>query len=254
MYKYRDLPKYPVCVIEGKEINERQASEVILRTSPMIALHPQGDTWSRMVYRTLGIEFTVQEYTRRVKGNKYRNHSQSFADDKSVEEAEHVFRTLNIGYFSNKDQIDGGQWPEEAGWCHWNGTVGSGHYTVKGKWVNIGPMLDEWKLIAQVFPFLRLTVQLWRPYYSTREYYNSYGQDTDTLPDKPLGHEFIIRDGSAHHRYTQQCDTWTKPYRRNDYDKDGNYLFPPDRPTTWVRLHRAVQHVREQNRRTEFYA
>ena len=65
--------------------------------------------------------------------------------------------------------------------CNWDGSIGCDGYNV-GKCPDVGSIFEEWKLIAEAWPFLKLKCQLWDKGYDDCE--------------KPVI-EFIVENGSV---------------------------------------------------------
>ncbi len=137
-----DLTKWPRLLVVGDPIAERQASEVILRTTDWSYLFCNDTAWTRAVAQVAGLQLDGRDHPIRESLNALRQR----------------VGFLDLDYLKNQRVVStwiGGP----HGWCDWDGRVGADTYNI-GKWPDADTVTREWRLIASAFPFLRLRAQL----------------------------------------------------------------------------------------------
>jgi hypothetical protein len=158
----RDLTKWPRLIVVGSPITRQQAKEIIIRTD-------------RLDFSSNDAEFSKQcaSYLYRLDttGNRSRGYwslSDAFEDkgDKTDwgryqecrDKAKAELQPLELRYLENSRIVScwiGGT----HGWCDWDGTIRSTNNNI-GKWPTVGEVYEDWKAIAQAFPYLSLRCQL----------------------------------------------------------------------------------------------
>ena len=90
---------------------------------------------------------------------EHYGYSYIHADYESVRQVKRELRILDLEYCNNY-RIASSWIGGPHGWVNWDGAVGCTSYNI-GKWPSASTVLGEWKKIAQAFPYLDLTCQLW---------------------------------------------------------------------------------------------
>lgn len=138
------LPKWPAFIVVGENVTPQQAMEIIIRTGDMWFGTNDKD-WERQLYKAAGIQIeTESNYLRPVWV--------------SVQRARDKYGVLDLEYLKN-DQVASCYVGGPKGWCDWHGIIGCNSFNI-GKWPGSHDVLNEWKLIAETFPFLTLHCQL----------------------------------------------------------------------------------------------
>lgn len=162
-----NLPKWPACCVTGNSVTEEQAMEILIRTQNFY--FPTNDhDFKKELAKTLGVNIESEQ-------------SWGVMKPEEMKRLQEEYQCLDLYYLSN-EQICSAYTGGPNGWLNWNGTV---HQMSKniGKWPSVAEIFEEWKRIAQAFPFLNLRCQLF-----DSEYY--------TENPKPLI-EFIVKDGKV---------------------------------------------------------
>lgn len=133
------LPKWPALLVMGRRVTHEQAIEINFRTSS--AWWSTNDReFLEFVADTIGT--TVGEY--------------GFMDfGKDIREK---WGFLDLSYLENSNIMSsyiGGP----HGWCSWDGVIFANSYNI-GKWPSVEEVEQDWKAIAEAFPFLSLRCQL----------------------------------------------------------------------------------------------
>jgi hypothetical protein len=164
-----DLIKWPGCDVDGDSVTPEQAMEILVRTQPTyfdvndkkfgeivegifystIPKPEWGEKWWQYDYDYQSM-ITLEEDQKR-RENLVERHKQKDTYHKEM-------GTIDLQYLSNSrvcSSYIGGPY----GWCDWSGKIFQRGKNI-GKWPSTTKVYDEWKLIAEAFPFLRLTCRL----------------------------------------------------------------------------------------------
>jgi len=139
----RGLPKWPAMVIVGDSVTEDQAAEIIIKTDTYFPNFKYASN-DREFERSLCEMFGVDDE----EGHQYE----------VVEEFRQKYGILDVEYLHNNHIVSawiGGP----HGWVSWEGRVFANTFNI-GKWPDIETVAEEWQLIAEAFPYLKLTCQL----------------------------------------------------------------------------------------------
>lgn len=129
--------KWPRLIVVGDKVTEEQAEEIILRTTSYLSTNSRG--FERMAAEILGIPISkygildMLPFRDRVGG-------------------------LSLEYLGNH-RIASSWIGGPHGWCDWDGHIGCSVFNI-GKWPSFAEVNEEWAMIANAFPFLRLRAQL----------------------------------------------------------------------------------------------
>lgn len=166
------LPKWPAIVVEGDNVTTEQAEDIIIRTCSWY-LSCNARWYQRAAWEALGL--TVNEF--------------GYPDYEDEAKFKESIGVLDLEYLSN-DQIVSSYIGGPHGWCDWDGSIGySGHNI--GKHPTTEDVFNEWTLIAEAFPYLRLRCQL----------FSGESTEDDIRPVI----EYQVRDGRV---------TWSEPAER----------------------------------------
>ena len=137
------LPKWPALVVSGNNVTKDQAKEIIIRTTNFSFSSNDRD-FEKKLYDILGIEKEQEfgypdiEDIRRVNGE--------------------IQKVPDLEYLGNHQVVSswiGGP----HGWCSWDGVIFTNNYNI-GKWPSCTKVYEELSSIAQAFPFLDMSCQL----------------------------------------------------------------------------------------------
>lgn len=160
-----NLNKWPALLVVGDKVTDEQAIEINFRTTSA--------WWSTNDHEFLDfIAKTIGTTTRNFMGIDF---NQSIRD---------AWGHIELEYLANSNIVSayiGGP----HGWCSWDGDVFANSYNI-GKWPTVEEVFNEWKAIAEAFPFLNLRCQLLD------------GEQCE-VDDRPVSAivEFIVKDGTV---------------------------------------------------------
>jgi hypothetical protein len=148
------LPKWPGLVVQGKRVTEKQAAEILIRTSGL-------DFWSNdqeleaELRGIFGLASEMDMYEIEDKDDRLRAMRKHWDDVDALRER---YGILSLKYLRNSQIVStfiGGP----HGWLNWSGDVFTNTYNI-GKWPEVETVAEEWAAIAEAFPYLDLTCQL----------------------------------------------------------------------------------------------
>lgn len=132
----KSLPKWPQMIVTGTKVTVEQALEIIRRTDCFF-YYPEGND-SEFVHKVKSILKMPDEYEEELRWGSEWGYIQN----------EYVYTDWICSDF-----IDGAN-----GWIHPDGIIGYA-YNV-GKWPSVEELYNEWKTIAEAFPYLEVEVTL----------------------------------------------------------------------------------------------
>lgn len=155
----RDLTKWPRLLVQGENVTQEQAREILIRTTVPAYLSGNDREWNAIVGEVTGFREEVwpEHGTPEAQDPQLRTawfKRQWEATDVRAQE----LGIISLNYLYNMriaSTYIGGPY----GWCDWDGSIGCSTYNV-GKWPSHAEITDEWTRIAAAFPFLDLTAQL----------------------------------------------------------------------------------------------
>lgn len=171
-YELRNLvlPKWPQMIVTGEKLSEEQALEIIRRTDSALNGYFIGgndkeyEKWLQAVCKIPDID-DYGEY-------------QIYAAERDMWASK--WGVIATGYVHNSWVVSsyiGGPY----GWCHPDGTIGYSDNI--GKWPSVEDVEEEWRTLAEEFPFLQIEVSLMSGEYC----------ENNTYPIVSM----LIRDGSV---------------------------------------------------------
>lgn len=203
--------KWPQMTVTGFPVSVEQAKEIIRRTDSFITHGYDGNNreFNKMVRKLLGMppdtlymsDEERREFANSGKFGSYWEDTRAWRESWGVIETEYVHNN-----WISCSWIGGAH-----GWCHPNGQIGSCHNI--GKWPSSIEVYEDWKKIAEAFPFLELGVS----------FIEEEGQEQ-------AGGSLYLRDGKVAifgpgerdvHRGHPDANSWTRP----DAGKDGIERF-----------------------------
>ena len=165
-----NLKKWPGMMVMGKRVELGQAMEILIRTSGFY-FSSNEHAFDRQLYEAAGVKFKEDE--------TYFGRS----DSETYKAAYARYRILNgITYLCNHQIVTayvGGPY----GWMNWGGEVVTSPAYNIGKWPDAPGILEEWRIIAEAFPYLDLRCQL-------------YDKEECEEDPQPLV-EYVVKDGKA---------------------------------------------------------
>ncbi len=207
-----DLPKWPALVVVGNKVTKEQAEEILIRTTPTY-FGCNDKPWEDKIGEVFGFK-------------KDKLHG---FDWKSVQTVADELDILQLSYLSN-ERICSAWIGGPHGWCDWNGNIGCGNYNI-GKWPSVKSVAEDWKQIAEAFPFLTLKAQL-------------FSGETSEEGVKPLV-EFGVSNGEAW--VTDPGDTIGHPHELTEQDMMRRFTAPfGERGCDETTLRRAVEALRNK--------
>jgi len=139
-----NLPKWPQLVVVGEPVTVEQAAEIIIRTDGLY-FSTNDKLWHKQLCEAAGLKTPKDD---------------SFGYI-SWEDRQPLFDSVNSLHLSylNTSQIASCYMLGPHGWIDWNGNVGCYDFNI-GKWPACEDVFNDWKVIAEAFPFLELKSQL----------------------------------------------------------------------------------------------
>ena len=146
-----DLTKWPRLIVVGEKVTGEQANEILVRTFHWHYFSTNDHEWERMVANLVGAPPDYHEAT--IKNGMSSEDWHALQDEFLA-----TMHELDLAYLYN-ERIMSSWIGGPHGWCDWDGTIGTSEYNI-GKWPSIQDVTEDWKEIAEAFPFLTLTSQL----------------------------------------------------------------------------------------------
>jgi len=186
----RGLPKWPALLVVGENVTEDQAKLILIRTDSF-SFSCNDQEWERDLNEAVyGIHAARHEYkdTKDLDQLICERHKISEKDWSALDEAKGSYTSkyglLEGIYYLNNQRISSSWIDGPHGWCNWDGKIGSTNYNI-GKYPSCNDVYEEWKIIAEAFPFLNLRSQL----------LNCEAGDDDSVPEAVI--EFVISGGKV---------------------------------------------------------
>ena len=157
------LPKWPALAVVGKPVTRDQAMEILIRTDSLW-LSSNDHQFDRLLNQYLfDIEMPSDSYGAKDAAVREKL---GLADEPGTWQKVYEYMDrkkaelghLSLSYLHNARIVSswiGGP----HGWCDWEGNIGSRNYNI-GKWPGVKEVYEDWKNIAEAFPFLDLKCQL----------------------------------------------------------------------------------------------
>lgn len=142
----RELPKWPQMLVFGERVKPEVALEVIRRT----------DTFFTQGYDGNNRDFS-ERVRRLVRYPNYDHNADQLEMQARYEEFQKVWKPVRTEYVTNS-------WVSCSfifgphGWMQPDGRIQYGDNV--GKWPSVEEIFDDWRLLAETFPFLRLDAVL----------------------------------------------------------------------------------------------
>ncbi|MCP9209586.1 hypothetical protein [Streptomyces cucumeris] len=139
----RELPKWPTLQVVGKSVTPALGREICLRTTPLHGVFSSVGSWSNSLADAYGVALEEDGWP-------------SFEE---VDRAQGDLGILDLDYLGN-DRVTASRLNIPSGWCDWDGKIGTAGTDLSSKWPTLEELHQEWGLIAQAWPQLRMTAQL----------------------------------------------------------------------------------------------
>lgn len=153
-----DLTKWPRLLVTGPPVTEEQADDILVRTCVPAYLTGNDRDWAAQILAVLGFRDDTPPQHLYAEGKNDKRlawcRERWAHNDKRSEE----LGILGLEYLYTS-RIASAWIGGPHGWCDWDGTIGCSDYNI-GKWPSVEDVTDEWKDIAEAFPYLRLTAQV----------------------------------------------------------------------------------------------
>lgn len=133
------LPKWPMMATTGKRVTEDQAAEIIVRCCGH--LFSNDKAWLRQLAEHAGVR-------------EFNSYGEPEAFDWLRD-----YRPLALQYLCLDNRVAAAYVGGPHGWINWDGRVGESGHNI-GKWPSVEEVQEEWRTIAEAFPFLDLRCQL----------------------------------------------------------------------------------------------
>jgi hypothetical protein len=174
------MGKWPRLIVAGERITPEQADEVLVRTHlPFVSC---GDAeWQWLVEGALGVPHQRDKDEAWLESTKTGVKFNILAWHQAELDVWEELGWLSLSYLHNS-RVEG----DPRGWCDWDGTVGCSTYTI-GKWPTVEELTEEWRVIAEAFPFLRLQCQVRAE--------AQFGPDGEVVGVPPVVAEWHVGDG-----------------------------------------------------------
>lgn len=124
--------KWPGLLVVGDKVTKDQAKEIIIRTTrwPLSSNNNKADeTFNNLI-----------------------------SPPKEFNKGLSRIKPLNLTYLNN-ERITNCYIGGSKGWIDWNGIIFANSWNI-GKWPSINEVTEDWKMVAQAFPFLNLRSQV----------------------------------------------------------------------------------------------
>lgn len=148
------LPKWPQFVVVGERVTKEQAAEIIIRTSGLY-FSCNDHAWEKQLKEYLGVE---EDWLNVPEGPNRAEEMWWALWDKEDAKRDQL-GVLRLGYLANH-QIASASIGGPSGWVDWEGNVGCYSYNI-GKWPSTEEVLEDWRKIAEAWPYLKLRSQLY---------------------------------------------------------------------------------------------
>lgn len=150
-----DLGKWPLLVVKGDPVTREQANDILIRTNSWWHFFTNDKGWGRKVADIVGFPiepdyYAIDDMDKRMPMIKaYMAEMEAFRKEIGV---------LDLEYMHNA-RIASAWIGGPNGWCNWDGTIFTDDYNI-GKWPGDDEIEQEWRSIAEAFPYLNARVQL----------------------------------------------------------------------------------------------
>jgi hypothetical protein len=148
-----DLTKWPHMIVAGKPITKEQTYEIMIRTTSLYFCSNSKNTEDELyeiLDKTLKFEYEINK--------KEDEYQKRWSKCSKRQELLKQYNQLDLYYLQNHRILScwvGGP----HGWLSWANEIGSCNYNI-GKWPDSTEVYNEWKTIAETFPYLDLQCQL----------------------------------------------------------------------------------------------
>lgn len=158
MYLFKiGLPKWPGLLVVGESVTKEQAQEILIRTSSLGHFCSNDREFESQINDILfGVYASFFDLDRYLDGRFEKDFNARY---RWIEKQLEPYKVLDLHYLKNH-QILSSYIGGPHGWCNWDGNIGTSSYNI-GKWPDVEEVFNEWKIIAEAFPYLNLKSQLW---------------------------------------------------------------------------------------------
>ena len=144
-----ELIKWPAIIVRGEPVTEDQAAEIILRTCGGY-FGSNDRQWIARIHEIL--ELPTEKFYGTEEWRKNQN---------IIKERWDKLGLLELEYLSNSQICSAWAGGCDDGWMKWDGEIKEPDGRNIGKYPSVEGIKEEWRTIAEAFPYLDLTCQLW---------------------------------------------------------------------------------------------
>ncbi len=144
------LPKWPEIQVKGRSVTLTQANDIIFTTLGREPYLSSNDDKFREQVKDLKLpkNFDFHEFLKTEEGKKF------LVEHPSMEEFHGYFEYLDLGYNIASCYVGG-----RVAWLNFDGKINYFGHNI-GKWPTVKDVYNELVILAYLFPFLEMTVQL----------------------------------------------------------------------------------------------
>lgn len=206
-----EFPKWPAMVVVGKPVTKEQAMEIIIRTTDF--------------YFSTNDKTFEEELNEVLFGKKFRCIDQEyFQYNNMLKDLYSELSAVPDLYYLKNDRIVSCWIGGTKGWCNWNGNIFSNNYNI-GKWPEADKVFKEWIKIAEAFPFLDLTCQI-------------FAGETSEDEGRNALVEYVVKDG--------KCEMIYPPTKTTVYPQMTNFSLHNERGCTIEQFREAINYVKQK--------
>lgn len=178
------MGKWPRLIVVGEQVTPEQADVILVRTHlPYVSC---GDEeWQWAVENAFRLPHQRDRDKAAEEAFKAGESFDWISWHKKEQESWEGLGLLPLEYLHNY-RVESSSSNGPHGWCDWDGSIGCSNYNI-GKWPEVGKLTEEWRLIAETFPFLRLQCQVMAE--------ERYGEDGEVVGVPPVVAEWHVGDG-----------------------------------------------------------
>lgn len=178
------MGKWPRLIVAGEQVTPEQADVILVRTHlPFVSCNDQ--EWQWLVEKAFGLPHQKEKDEAWAVAAKEGKQFDWMAWHQQEMDAWGKLGLLSLEYLHNS-RVESSFLGGPHGWCDWDGSIGCSNYNI-GKWPEVGQLTEEWRLIAEAFPFLRLQCQVMAE--------EEYGEDGKVVGVPPVVAEWHVGDG-----------------------------------------------------------
>lgn len=190
-----ELTKWPRLLVVGNRVTREQANEILIRTCVPEYLSGNDRAWDELVGRIMGMDLRDDWHDI----PELRDNAPKRLAWLKERWAARDARETELGIFGSEylhtSRIASSFIGGPHGWCDWDGVIFTDSYNV-GKWPSTEEITEQWKDIAEAFPFLTLRSQLLTDE-GAGELAGEWRVENGTVSYDPDPVEMLVKDPTA---------------------------------------------------------